>query len=145
MDFTRGKISCQDTKNGSTGRMKMNATTRALLESLPKPINRSQYVFPEYHEAKNGPTWLVLFNRAWKRASKKAGISDFRFHDLRHQAATDLLTLGADLNDVRDFLRHKSMTMTLRYAHLVKARRSRTAHLLDSMSVDSVPGEHVGK
>src|SRR5207245_378707 len=58
-------------------------------------------------------------------------IPDFNFHDLRHQAATDLLTRGADLNDVRDFLRHKSMTMTLRYAHLVDARRKRTAHLLD--------------
>jgi integrase len=59
---------------------------------------------------------------------------DFRFHDLRHQAATDLLSLGATLNDVRDFLRHKSVQMTLRYAHLVRDRRVKTAALLDALA-----------
>jgi integrase len=61
-------------------------------------------------------------------------VERFNFHDLRHQAATDLLTLGAGLNDVRDFLRHKSMTMTLRYAHLIRERRKATAGLLDRLS-----------
>jgi len=42
-----------------------------------------------------------------------------------------LLDRGATLNDVRDFLRHKTMAMTLRYGHLLKDRRASTAALLD--------------
>ena len=109
----------------------MNATVRRMLQSLPQPVNSSQLVFPAYQQAKNGGSWLTVFDRTWRRACKAAGVSGFTFHDLRHQAATELLARGADLNDVRDFLRHKNMNMTLRYAHLVKGRRTQTAHLLD--------------
>jgi len=38
---------------------------------------------------------------------------------------------GATLNDVRDFLRRKTLAMTLRYAHLLDDRRANTAALLD--------------
>jgi len=55
----------------------------------------------------------------------------YPFHSLGHQAATELLDRGATLNDVRDFLRHKTMSMTLRYGHLLKGRRASTAALLD--------------
>ncbi len=48
-----------------------------------------------------------------------------------------MLTLGAGLNDARDFLRHKSMAMTLRYAHLVENRRKDTARLLDQIGTVS--------
>ena len=127
VDFNRDLITFRDTKNGETGYVEMNVTVRALLESMPPPISRSQRVFP--------PVKIERLRKAWLTACSKAKIEDFHFHDLRHQAATDLLTLGADLNDVRDFLRHKSMAMTLRYAHLVKARRSHTSRLLDRFSV----------
>jgi len=46
----------------------------------------------------------------------------------------------AGLNDVRDFLRHKSMAMTLRYAHLVENRRKDTARLLDQLGAASNVG-----
>jgi integrase len=75
----------------------------------------------------------MRLRRDWEAACLAAKIQDFHFHDLRHQAATDLLTMGAGLNDARDFLRHKSATMTLRYAHLIEERRTWTARLLDGL------------
>jgi integrase len=45
LDFKRSLITFRDTKNGSTGTVRMNATTRTLLESLPRPINPSLPVF----------------------------------------------------------------------------------------------------
>lgn len=62
-----------------------------------------------------------------------------------HQAATYLLTLGADPNDEQDFLQHKTMTMSLRYAHLVKIRRSRTTYLLDALDAGSTAAGSASK
>jgi integrase len=154
VDMKRELLTFKDTKNGETGHVEINQTVRTLLESLPSPMSRSQRVFQPVKIEKLRKAWLTACRRA--RIGQECGCSketadgkprkgcaacggsgidvDFRFHDLRHQAATDLLTLGADLNDVRDFLRHKSMAMTLRYAHLVKARRTRTARLLDAIA-----------
>jgi integrase len=139
VDFKRGIITFRDAKAG-TGNVIMNDTARALLHSLPSPRDRAQRVFPEYHQAPNKPTWLVQFNRAWRRACKTAGISDFHWHDLRHQAATDLLTAGANLNDVRDFLRHKGVAMTLRYGHLIQDRRKETAKSMDILATKAATG-----
>ncbi len=129
VDAKRGIITLRETKNGEYGRIRMNETVRALLASLPRPIDRSQRVFGLDHTP---ATWGRIY-RAWRAACRAAKITDFHFHDLRHQAATDLLTLGAGINDVRDFLRHKSMSMTLRYAHLIGERQEQTARLLDSL------------
>lgn len=136
VDFKRGRLTFRETKNGEPGRVEMNATVTALLKSLPAPIDRSQRVF----QLENTPTIWIRIERAWRAACKSAKVSDFHFHDLRHQAATDLLTMGAGLNDVRDFLRHKSMAMTLRYAHLVENRRKDTARLLDQLASASSVG-----
>jgi integrase len=56
---------------------------------------------------------------AWRRfGPRKAGIEDFRLHDLRHTAATRLLKGGkANLKVVQRLMRHEDITTTAKYAH----------------------------
>ncbi len=55
--------------------------------------------------------------RAFNVATKKAGIADFRFHDLRHTFATRLVQRGIDIYKVSKLLGHKDVRMTQRYSH----------------------------
>jgi integrase len=55
--------------------------------------------------------------RAFRAALKRAKIADFRFHDLRHSAATRMVQNGVDLYKVQLILGHKGPQMTQRYAH----------------------------
>ncbi len=55
--------------------------------------------------------------RAFYSARKRAGLNDVRFHDLRHTFATRLVQAGIELYVVKELLGHKSLKMTMRYAH----------------------------
>jgi len=66
---------------------------------------------------KNGERYGNI-RKAFEGAKKRAGIVDFRFHDLRHTFASHLVMAGVDLEAVQELLGHKSFEMTLRYAHL---------------------------
>ena len=60
----------------------------------------------------------VLIEQAWRTARTRAGLVDFRFHDLRHTCASYLALNGATLLEIAEVLGHKKMDMTRRYAHL---------------------------
>jgi integrase len=55
--------------------------------------------------------------RAFYNALEKAGIEDFKFHDLRHTFATRLAQRGVDLYKIAKLLGHEDIRMTQRYAH----------------------------
>ena len=55
---------------------------------------------------------------AWGRVMKDAGIKDFKFHDLRHSAASYLAMSGASLAEIAEVLGHKTLQMVKRYSHL---------------------------
>ena len=59
------------------------------------------------------------------RAIARAGIVNFRFHDLRHSCASALVQNGANLAEVATLLGHKGLAMTLRYSHVGNAGTSR--------------------
>jgi len=82
-----------------------------LLMGIPK--GESDYIFL-------GPNGKPLkdIKRSFHTALKKAGIKDFRFHDLRHTSASHLLMRGASLKTVQEHLGHTTIAMTQRYSHL---------------------------
>lgn len=53
----------------------------------------------------------------WRPAIKKAGISDLRWHDLRHTFATRALRGGARPEQISKVMGHKSLEQTDRYMH----------------------------
>jgi integrase len=65
---------------------------------------------------------------------RRAGIEDFRFHDLRHTFASHFIMRGGSLKDLQEILGHKSMTMTLRYAHLTQEHKKKAVDLLNGLT-----------
>lgn len=89
----------------------------------------SAYVFCDSH----GRRYKEV-TRSFKAACKRAGIEDFRFHDLRHTFASRLVMNGVNLKAIQELLGHANITMTMRYAHLSQA------HLRDAVGVlDNLP------
>jgi site-specific recombinase XerD len=74
--------------------------------------------------------------KSFKTAVKKAGIQDFRFHDLRHSFASRLVSKGASLKAVQELLGHKEIRMTLRYSHLADDHKKDVVRLLDGVNTD---------
>lgn len=60
----------------------------------------------------------AVIRAAWEQALKIAEIDDFRFHNLRHCAASYLAMSGASLLEIAEILGHKTLAMVKRYAHL---------------------------
>jgi integrase len=69
----------------------------------------------------------------FNKACDDAKIEDCRFHDLRHTFASQLVLNGGTLKDVQELLGHKTMTMTLRYAHLTQEHKRNAVNLLNSL------------
>lgn len=73
------------------------------------------------------------FRTAWETAVRKAKLTDFRFHDLRHTCASWMVQRGANLQEVKDVLGHSSLAMTLRYAHLSPEHLRKAVSALDGL------------
>ncbi len=62
-------------------------------------------------------------------ACERAGLEDFHFHDLRHDAASRVVMNGGSLYDAQGLLGQRSMVMTQRYAHLSPGYMEEVANL----------------
>jgi len=64
-------------------------------------------------------------------------MKDFRFHDLRHTFASQLVMTDVDLMTVKDLLGHRTLAMTLRYAHLALSHKVKTVEILDDSLIQT--------
>ena len=115
-------IILHETKNGERRRVPLTGHALDEVRKLSKARQiATQRLFP--HEfSKDQP---LRTDRAWAEAVTKAGIEDFRFHDLRHSAASYLAMNGASLAEIAEVLGHKTLQMVKRYAHLSDAHTSK--------------------
>jgi len=102
-----------ETKNGRPRTLPLRQDLITLLEHLPRDGDK---VFP---------VTMHRLRRAWTRICERAGITDLRIHDLRHEAISRVAELGAysqagafTLVDLQAFSGHRDLRMLLRYAHL---------------------------
>lgn len=133
IDLQRGTILLKETKNGSSRCVPLSGHARELLTRLSK-VRRidTRLVFPN----KYGTSPIEL-KRPWDAALLTAGLEDFRFHDLRHTAASYLAMNGATTVEIAAVLGHKTLDMVRRYSHLTN---NHTAKVVGSMN-DKIFGE----
>ena len=75
--------------------------------------------------------------RGWRSALKRAGIEDFRWHDLRHTWASWLVQNGTPLYDLQEMGGWKSAEMVRRYAHLAPAQMAKHAEVVGNLLCDT--------
>jgi integrase len=123
-------LRADSSKSGKQGYVPMNKValdTLSLWKSQLKHTSPNNLVFPS---PKNGKK-MGSCRRSWDSLMKRAQIKDFRWHDMRHDFASNLVMEGVDLNTVRELLGHADMKMTLRYAHLAPEAKMRAVELLE--------------
>jgi integrase len=65
------------------------------------------------------PLTLSGTKAAWRRLRAAAGVTNFRFHDFRHDFGSKLLRDSRNLKLVQRALNHADIKSTLRYAHVL--------------------------
>jgi integrase len=117
VDFENRVINIEKTKNGQGLTVPLGSVAFDVLDEVRRGkvvYMQCPYVF--HQEGKPYSPWQL--SMAFRRACKRAGITNFRFHDLRHDFASNLVQRGNDLYVVQQLLGHKDGRMTQRYAHL---------------------------
>ena len=114
IDLDREHMVIHKTKNRERRGIHLSKPIREALKQHGK-VRRldSPLVFP----GKNGSSPEDI-RAAWQSALKVTGIKNFRFHDLRHTAASYLAMSGATPSEIAAVLGHKTLAMVQRYAHL---------------------------
>jgi integrase len=126
VDLRHGFILLEETKNGERREIPINETLRHVLEELPRRIDGGKVFF----NAATGNGYETI-SKPFARACRLAQIVGFRFHDLRHTFASQLVMAGIDLTTVKELLGHKTLAMTLRYAHLAPSHKVKALDVLN--------------
>lgn len=133
VDIQRKRIILQETKNGERRAVPIAGIALEVLIRMEKKRRIDiNLLFPKIASTEMPPSTFQKFDlervqkvqkptalrSAWVSAIKKADLKDFRFHDLRHCAASYLAMSGASLAEIAEILGHKTLSMVKRYAHL---------------------------
>ena len=117
---SRRIVRLTDTKNSSPRTVPLTVTAaKAMRQALANPIRPTDTHLVFFGEpGRDGKRRPYVFNRTWQRIVRKAGLADFHFHDLRHEAVSRFVEAGLSDLETAAISGHKSMQMLKRYTHL---------------------------
>lgn len=127
IDFKNSVIHVPKTKNGDARALPIVEEALELLKVRREDggvVKAAGLVFPSRTSSRKP----VLLRLAFLGALKRAGITNFRWHDLRHSAASFLAMAGASLPEIGAVLGHRSQQTTKRYSHLAQTHTHNLVH-----------------
>ncbi len=123
ISFERRRIALDETKNGTKREIPLNRTSFEAFERLYAKRPKGQ---------RSGRVFAIKDPRAWfETAVLEAKVSNFRWHDLRHTFISRLVMKGVSLRTVQELAGHKTISMTVRYAHLAPEHNQAAIEKLD--------------
>jgi integrase len=135
IDWLRKSWRIPKTKSGKIRHVPLSNGAMEVLEKLKLnliggPIKDTP-IFPNPRTGKP----YVNFYYSWNNARKRAGLKDFRIHDLRHSFASSLVNAGRSLYEVQELLGHADIKTTSRYAHLSRERLIEAVQVLPHIKI----------
>jgi len=125
VDFKSGVLTVWRTKNDTPRSVPMTKRVRATLEGRAAKYQQKRELLPVSRHA---------FRQTWDRAKSHLGLGNDKQlvpHALRHTTASRLIQRGVALKVVQDWLGHKSIVVTMRYAHLAPANLMAAVSVLE--------------
>lgn len=135
VDQKRNRITLLETKSGEKQYVLLNQAARKALARLRAIGPTSTSVCP------NSDAWA--HRQWWDAVRTKSKVSNFRWHDLRHTFASRLVMNGVDILSVNKLMRHGTLQVTMRYAHLSNTHLQRAVERLAGVTKsDTAPKQH---
>jgi len=113
VDLTVRVATLTDTKNSEARQVPLSTRAVEAFTGIPRHLTNRR-VFWRWSRRDS-------FENAWRRTVEKAGIVDFRFHDLRHEATSRFFEKRFNMMEVAAITGHKTLQMLKRYTHLKAA------------------------
>lgn len=129
----------EDAKAGKAIGVALNDTACEVLRGQIGKHNRWVFVHTEEASRPDGSRTAkvrkmrVDANTGWRASLKRAGIENFRFHDLRHTWASWLVQAGVPLSVLQEMGGWESIEMVRRYAHLAPTHLTEHARQIDAI------------
>ncbi len=138
-------INPEESKSGRAIGIALNDTACKVLRDQIGRHHKWVFVYTEQCTKPDGTKSAAVrkmrydANTAWRAALKRAGITDFRFHDLRHTWASWLVQSGVPISVLQEMGGWESIEMVRRYAHLAPNHLTEHARQIDVIFNESVP------
>ena len=140
IDFENKKITLEETKNGERRILPLTEYSEMLFKGCPTfGSPKNEFVFKALYQRSGSSVANV--RTAFKKALEKAGIENFRWHDLRHTACSWMAMNGATQGELMAILGHRSHVQTRRYQHYSQKHLS---DLMQRMGKEIFKGDENG-